>query len=553
MITIFIDHKLERFAKEIRYSFDFIFHSLGLSHRYESDAEELKPNDLVMLYSFSEPDEAQIKSLARHVATIFITCDVKLYESNGLNSEGLRRHMKEEKLLYPTRIISSRSFNNIAENYIDEEISGGKINFDLVGNIFYHLAGTERAYYPAHNDEQRFDDEQSAFYTYRHIPAVDSLLWLLESMLKEHAQNKKIPLAQKCNWPEGQTAAVLLSHTVDNLQKWSLNSLVLSVADDFYLLFTLKFQQWFHILWGKLQYMFTNYELYWNFDEFQALERENDCHSTFYLGTDKCEDLGYGLEDADLQEEIRQILARGNEIGLLLPNDKITRDQMLSRKQLMLHQLAREQIGVRQMAYNSNSAIRILHEKIHPLYSQSSAFKDSPGFYDGTTLPFHPWLGGKANYLLLPTTYHDQYLRVNKHKILALDDAKAQIKSYFTQILRTHGIFSLDFSLASYNDIHYCHKLYSYILALVKSQSTWITTATELSLWWEKRSRVTVENDEYAINVYFDDDMDHFCLQVHGDNKIYEVQGMKAKIDKNIIRFANIKAGDAATLRFQKA
>jgi len=30
------------------------------------------------------------------------------------------------------------------------------------------------------------------------------------------------------------------------------------------------------------------------------------------------------------------------------------------------------------------------------------------------------------------------------------------------------------------------------------------------------------------------------------------VQGMKAKIDKNIIRFANVKAGDAATLRFQK-
>lgn len=552
MISIFIDRKLERFTREIRYSFDFIFQVLGFAHRYVADPEALKPQDIVILYSLNEPDEEQIKALARHYITIYIACDTKLYEPGGLNPESLRRYMKEKKLLYPTQIICSRGFNNVAENYIDKEFCGGKINFDLVGNVFYHISARERGYYSGAEGAERFEEEGSAFYTHRNTPTVDSLLWLLESMIKEHAIHKKQALAQKCLWPEAQTAAVLLSHSVDDLQKWNLPSLILSIADDFTMLFTLKFRQLFHALWGKIQYLFTNYELYWNFDEFQDLERENDCHSTFFLGTDECEDLDYGLEDPDLQEEIQKIIGRGNDIGLLLANDKINRDEMMSRKQVMLHQLARDQIGIRQMNYSQNNEIRTLHDKISPLYSQSSAFKDSPGFYDGTTFPFHPWTGGKAGYLILPTTYRDQYLRVNKHKILALDDAKNQIKSYFHQIQRTHGIFALDFSLASYSDIHYCHKLYSYLLALIKSAPTWISTARELSLWWEKRSRVTIEEGEYEISVYFDDDMDHFCLQVFIDGKIREIDGAKGKIDGNIVRFTNVKAKSFAIIRFGK-
>ncbi|MDD3283445.1 MAG: hypothetical protein PHY41_08240 [Candidatus Cloacimonetes bacterium] len=550
MISIFIDHKLERFTKEIRYSFDYIFQVLGFGYRFVSDPAELKPQDIVILYSISEPDEEQIKSLARHYITIFITCDTKLYEPSGMNPESLRRFLKEKKLLYPTQIISSKGFNNVAENYIDKEFCGGKINFDLVGNVFYHISATERRYYSRAQSDQRYEEEGCSFYTQRNTPTVDSLLWLLESMIKEHALQKKQALAQKCYWPEAQTAAVLLSHTVDDLQKWNLPSLILSIADDFSMLITFKFRQLFHTVWGKIQYLFTNYELYWNFDEFQELERENNCHSTFFLGTDECEDLDYGLEDPDLQEEIQKIVGRGNDIGLLLANDKINRDDMLSRKQVMLHQLARDQVGIRQLGYTQNAEIRTLHNKINPIYSQSSAFKDTPGFYDGTTFPFYPWIGGKANYLLLPTTYRDQYLRVNKHKILALDDAMAQIKSYFQQIQRTHGIFAIDFSLAAYNDIHYCHKLYAYLLALVRSAPTWICTARDLSLWWEKRSRVTVEEGEYEIAVYFDDDMDHFCLQIHTDRKIREIDGNKGKIDGSMVRFVNIKAKSFAIIRF---
>lgn len=534
---------------EIKYSFRYIFNNRGLAYRFVKSEQELKPKDIFIIYSMSEPEEENLKAIAKHYITIFILCEPELYEKGAYNPEKLRRNLRDVKLLYSTKVISQRAFSHVAENYIDSETSGGKINIDLVGNIFFHLSHAEFGFEPSAKGDQRFSDENSAFYPFREYPAVDSLLWLIESMIKEHARTQKIHLAQKAFWPEGQGAAVLLSHTVDDLQKWDLSSLVLSIVDDFTLFFTFKFQQYFHTVWGKLQYLFTNYELYWNFDEYLRLERDNSCRSTFYLATDKCSEIDYTLDDPELQEEIQQILKEGSEIALLIPNDKLNRDDMMTRKQIMLHQLAKDQIGVKQYGYTLNNDILELHNKINPRYSQSAAFKDAPGFYGGSTFPFHPYLGGKASFLMLPTTYKDSYLRVNKHKILALDDAKAQIKGYFQQIQRTHGVFALDLSLAAYNDIHYCHKLYAYVLALLTSASTWVTTAMELSDWWEKRDKVTIEEGEYEISVYFPDAMPHFTLQLHTFQKVREIDGQKARIEGNMLHFIDIKAESFSVIR----
>lgn len=552
MISIFIDHKLERFTKEIRYTFDFIFQTLGFEHRFVSDAEELSATDIVILYSLSEPDEEHIRSLARHYITFSIVFDAGLWEPNGLNSENLRRHLKEGKLLYPTQIISTRGFNLVAENYIDEEVSGGKINFDLVGNVFYHLAGFEFSYYGKSGEDERWQEESSAFYAHRDSPAIDSLIWLMRSLLNEHVQSKKQVLAQKCTWPKGEKSAVLLSHTVDSLQKWNLHSLVLSIADDLSMLFTLNFKQLFHIFWGKIQYLFTNYELYWNFEEYMALEEEQGLRSTFFLGADKCEDLDYGLEDADLQEEIQKLLARGNDIGLLLPNDKLNRNDMLSRKHVMQHQTGQEQVGIRQMDYTMNSEILALHDKICPLYSQSTAFRDVPGYYQNTSYPFYPWVGAKASFLNLPTTYIDRYLRVNKHKVMGLDHAKSEIKAQLTRSQLNGGIMSLDFSLASYHDIHYLSKLYAYIMELIKNSEAYCCTARELSTWWEKRNRVTISEGEYEISIYFADDIDYFTLNILGGRKIREIDGTQGKIDGNMIRYAGVEAQSVSILRFAR-
>jgi hypothetical protein len=315
---------------EIKYSFRYIFDNRGLAYRFVKSEQELKPGEIFIIYSVSEPAEAQLKAIARHYVTIFIMCEPELYEKGAYSPDKLRRNLHDVKLLYSTKVIAGRPYHHVAENYIDSDTRGGKINIDLVGNVFFHLSCAEYGFDASAKGSERFPDDSSAFYPFREYPAVDSLLWLIESMIKEHARAQKIPIAQKAFWPQNQASAVLLAHSVDDLQKWDLSSLVLSIADDFALLFTLKFQQYFHTLWGKLQYLFTNYELYWNFDEFLKLERDAGCRSTFFMATDRCADIDYSLDDPDLQEEIQQIINAGSEIALLLPNDKLSRDDMMT-------------------------------------------------------------------------------------------------------------------------------------------------------------------------------------------------------------------------------
>lgn len=109
MVSIFIDYKLQRFTREIEYSFRHIFQTLGYGYRFIVDTDELKPTDILIIYSMSEPDEENLKAIAKHYITIFIQCDHELYESSAYTPERLRRSLKEIKLLYKTPVVDRKS------------------------------------------------------------------------------------------------------------------------------------------------------------------------------------------------------------------------------------------------------------------------------------------------------------------------------------------------------------------------------------------------------------------------------------------------------------
>ncbi len=553
MVSIVIDTKLSRFNREIKFVFGFIFQTLGYTHRFIDDVDKLKPNDILLIYGLTEPTVDELKTIASKYITIFIPCDADFYDPKAYSADRLRRSLREIKLLTMTPVISSRKFEYPAENYTESEINGGKINFDLAGNVFLHLSNLEESTDSGSLEKGYYPDTASAFYQYRETPIVDNLLWLLNSMVKEHCRAKKSYVAQKLFWPAAQQAAAILSHSIDDLQKWDLSSIILSIADDLSLLFTFKWKQLGHILSGKLKYLFTNYELYWNFEEFRKLERDSNCRSTYYLATESTEEIDYTLEDPDLQEEIQHILHEGNDIALLATADKLNRDDYLTRKQILLHQLGKEQLGIRQLGYRMNDTLRDLHNKISPSFSQSSSFQSLPGYKNGVSLPWHPWSNGaKTDYLELPTIYRDEHLKLTKHNHIQLEDAKHQIKKFFQQILRTHGIFSTDFSIASFADIRYMPKLYPYILALIKSSNTWLTTAAELCQWWEIRNRITIDEGEYEIGVLFPEDVDSFALSIHGDPKIKEVEGNNTRVEGNTVFFTNQKSGSFGVIRLNR-
>jgi hypothetical protein len=549
MISVLIDYKLERYNREIKYTFDYIFETLGLSHRFISNPSNLRQNDILLLYGLIEPNLDELSTMAKQYITIFIQSDPKLYDATGYSADQLRRIIRDVKLFSQTPVIAERKFDYPAENYAEIEIHASKINFDLPGNVFYHLSNREEQCDISRDPNNCPPESNSAFYNWKDIPFVDNLLWLLDNLIKEQLKINKHYLVQKHYWPRAQDMAVTLTHSVDDLQKWDLNSILLSVLDDITLFATLRWQLLVRNVWSKLKYIFTNFEVYWNFQEFVALEKEHNFHSTWFIAAERTTDIDYSLDDSDLQDEIRFILKQGNEIGLLATDDKLNRDDYITRKQIMLRQLQKEQLGIRQHNYVLNDKIRDLHQRLLPLYDSSVSFKDTAGFRNGMIFPYQPWIASlKSNYLEIPVFFKDQFLKLNRFRTVGLEDAKKMLKKTFQTVRRSKGLLSLDFTVANYTDIPYCNKLYSYILALIKGEKAWVTTMGELATWWEKRNRITIEEGEYDLSVYFPDALDSFVIQFYGEIKILKCTGVEARIEGSSVYFTNLEPDSVAVI-----
>lgn len=554
MISVLVDYKLDKYSREIKYVFDYIFETLGLSHRFISNPSNLRQYDILLLYGLIEPTLEELEALTRQYITIFIQSDPRLYDPNGYKPDQLRRILREVKLFTMTPVISERKFDFPAENYTEIDIHACKINFDLAGNVFYHLADREEFCDTTRDHRQCLPETASAFYNWKDTPYIDNFLWLLDNLIKEQARAKNQYIVQKHYWPKAQDMAVALTHTVDDLQKWDFNSIVFSTLDDLALLFTLRWQNLFRNIWSKLKYIFTNYEMYWNFQEFLTLEKEHNLPSTWFIAAEPTADIDYSLDDADLQDEMKSILRQSDEIGLLVTDDKPVREEQISRKQIMLRQIQKDRLGIRQQGFKLNEKNRDLHQKLSPLYDSSLAYVDSFGFRNGVVFPYIPWISSlKSNHVEIPVCFKDRFLRIGKFSCLGFDDAKQAFKKTFQAVRRRRGLFCLDFTVAGYTDIPYCSKLYTYILALVKAENAYTSTLQEIAGWWEKRSRITIDESEFDFSINFPDALESFVIQYNGLNSVLQVEGAEYRIDGKNIYFSNIQAHSVVMVRLSNS
>ena len=561
MISIYIDYKLQRFQSQIRYAFEYALSALGYNYLFVERLEQVSENDVLIMYGYTEPTSGELQAIARKYITIFIQSEPDLFDETAYTAAKLKSNLRKVNLLSPTLVISARSFDYPAVNYTEDGLKAGRITFDLVANIFFRLAMREEALNSAGNENYVLADSQSVFRDNMESPAVDNLLWLLDSMIVEYVRSSGTYTSKKLKWPKGEKAAVCLTHSVDTLQKWSLSSLLLGIADDVALFFTFRWGRLWHEMKGKLKYLFTNYELYWNFEEYRSLEREAKVKSSWFFASEACEDIDYSLDDADLLEEIQNLDKEKCEIGLLATADKLNRDDFLSRKQVLIHLLHKTNIGIRQLRYKTNAKILELHSKLSPAYGQSHAPDETPGFKYGFGLPWMPWVAkAQSGFWEIPIVLRDRYLMVNYHKELPLDDAKRMVKKIFQQCIKSGSVMGIDMSVAAWTDISYMEKLYPYILEMIGTADTWITSPGKIAEWWQKRAAVTVDESLYEVSVSFADDMESFTLQLIGDVRIKEIldgnqpelKYEKATAKDNIISFGDVKAGDVVVMRIDR-
>ncbi len=220
MIAVFIDNKLKRFQKEIRYTFDFIFRTAGYEYKYIRSLEEAAARDIVFFYGLIQPTETEIEELAKNRSMFFIPSEPDLLQPGLMNSETIEKRITEAKYLKDVPLISEKDFEVPIVYYKNEQLFFGSYNFDLVGNIFFHLTDYEFSSITTRNKEHLLPDKASNFTQFSHKPFVNVFIWLLNEAIKDGVKERSGSfLIRKCCWPAGEPYAAAISHSVDSLKK----------------------------------------------------------------------------------------------------------------------------------------------------------------------------------------------------------------------------------------------------------------------------------------------------------------------------------------------
>ena len=589
MIAFYIESKIWEFIREIKYTADFVFSTLGFEYKFITKFSQLQDNDILFFYGPTEPDNTDLQYLAFEKIMFYIPFEPSLYKPLGLSKKQIREFSREIKFFQTLPVISREDFDDPIYYFKDQNIFLGRYNFDILGNIFFNLSSYENFIAETTDDFERITDDESVFLENSSFPFVNGFLWLIERFLQDAIKARgNVLLIKKETWPQAEDFAAVISHNINKLQKWSFYSIFKSSLEDILCFYKIKYV--INNFISKMKYILTNIEEYWNFDVIDEIEAAFNINSTYFLGTESKvpEDIDYKLNDDDLLSEIRKNLANGNEIALLGSINSCKDDLLGKQKELLQEITNRNRVGVRQNLFRYDPEITPeYHHKYSFVYDSTRSFLKRSGFKNGVAFPFHvfskriPSQKEKIFFhrgcLEIPLTFSDTILKLSKFKTISLEKAKELISSIIEAIQNVNGLISLDFSISNFTEIKFLKQLFTDMLKEITDKNVFIKPFLEIAEWWNKRNSVVIKivNDE--ISIYFPDNLDNFTIRIFGDYKVfglknddisleknqfffsyyekdkaYEIEGAKVKLKADRIYFSDIKSDTTLKIKLSK-
>jgi hypothetical protein len=564
MLAIYIDNALAKAKREIQYTFDFIFHTLGCEFKYISQLDQLLDNDILIYYGLIEPNTQEAFILAMRKIMFFIPCELKLLEPGSLEKEELQTWKRTIKLDKQIPLLCSKECEIPITYFRDENLFFGSFKFDLVGNVFFNLINYEAFFKNNLERIHAFPDSEMMFDEIPLIPFVNYYLWLLEQCLKDAVSEKtNFFLFRKEFWPQGQKGAVALSHNVQRLQKWNAGKIFRSFFNDFLHFYNLKYQ--FRNFVSKLKFIGTNIEEYWNFNIINRLESEANTKSTYFFGTESQneEDVDYQIESKEVFTEISNLLDKGHEIALLASSKSYKNDIHKRQKNLITQFTLKDKLGTRQIGNNFDPKIteELLSKNIFT-YDSTKALLTKNGFRSGIGFPYHLYsFSGKRNKtngfygyknLELPLVFSDDHLNLSKTKNVSFSNAKEMINAILNSTNVSNGLISFNFSVSNFTELDYDEELYADLLQQISTQDMYQATYLEVAEWWLKREKVEVIEQGNKLHLYFPESVAVIAFSLYGEYEILNSDVLKCEIKDSKIIFRDIKADTKITLLLQR-
>ncbi len=558
MISVFIDNKLDAFQREIRFTFDFIFKTLGYNYKYIRKSSEAGEQDIIFAYSLTQPTDEELLMLGDDRVIFYSPVEVDLYDPAKLDREsisGMLREISFEKK--PVPVLATGNLSSPISFNVSEMHFIGRFQFDLIGNIYFNLSHSGAMETSRKDTFGRVRDDAYPFTSYSSFPYINMFLWLIDSTIHHAMERQPGYVLRKSIWPKGEDAAASLSFTVNRLQKWTFSRFIASFFEDFLLFMTLKWKIWLRSFSSKFKYLFTNIEQYWNFEAIADILRAHKLKSTFFFAVEKTGKIGadYTIDDDDLQEVIKSLLENGHDIGLLGSFERYKSESMKDHKDALRHTFDIRDLGIRQDRYRWDAQTTPeLHNKMNMLYDSTVAFNERNGFKNGIAYPYYPYtkkLAAKRHYQFveMQPAFCDEHTRLSRHRSLSLDRSQMVVRKLIQSVTDVNGHIVFDFNTSNFSDIPHNDKLLDYTIDLLTQGNIHIATLHDIAKWWNRRERIQIYENPNEIMIYVQDKITGFTVELLGKMKILTIDGAEYQHKGRHILFRDIKPGTTVTIR----
>jgi len=545
MIAVYVDPAVNKYLKQIQFSLEYLLNMSGFFWKYLEADTELHKNDVIIYYSSGLPDQDYVDWMIEHYTLIYIPFVKDFYIPGVYSGDVLKNNLKTMNYEVDLPFISAKRTIKNPINMTEKD--GHKyciFEFDFIGNLFFHLSDDERNHIKKKDQEGNLDFNGAAFYEHFDTPYINYYIEIFSNKVKELIEAKKQWGIRRCLWPADQPFAVLISHSLDKLQKWNVGSILYSFIEFFLHILTFRFVNLYRNFVSICKYLFTNEEDYWNFYTISSIEKKHKFQSTWYVGVNKnkkaCFD--YEFDDPDILKELNSLVLYGSEIALLSKGEQRSTDTIKKDLELLLSKIKIKQTGLKHYGFFGDSeSLDAFHQEFGIKYDSTRGIPDRNAYYYGFALPFPLYTASNPlkSVIQFPINYTDELLKLNKYKYIPYEEAMEQIKEAIKTIKRVKGLLHINITNSLYYDIKYMPRLFEYFLEQCKSLNAYVNSCSGMYDWIDKRSKVSITEGEDSIVIKFLATIDQITFEILGNRVIKNVYGGSHSYKKNVVQFVN--------------
>ena len=153
MISLVCHQELEKYQEQINYTLSFIFNALGFSYKLENELSRDIDQPVIIYYTNEKLKIEDIEYFSKGRIFITIPFNEFLYQTDLIITRQITRYLHKIKIHQKLPILSEQELKDPISVIALQSNYYSKFNFDIIGNIFFHLSKMEESY----SINQKFD------------------------------------------------------------------------------------------------------------------------------------------------------------------------------------------------------------------------------------------------------------------------------------------------------------------------------------------------------------------------------------------------------------